>query len=503
MGFSCYFLLLPLMYAGFSAKLVVSKTRKGRYYGMAKAEPAQKKAARQLREARELKRRKKQLGIKRPKGYLWYLLVILSIVYIVDEITSAMGSSMQSEVVTDFFVTGMGMEYNDGLALFTAMGAPLYCAMIIMPFYKSLADRFGRKLFLVINTVGMGIGMGICMIAGSPFIYLIGMLVINLVMYNDMQVIYVMECAPEKHRAKLTSLTKAVALAGVTLIPILRDTFMGDDGSQWRKVFMIPAAVAVVVGIAAIFLMDETPVFVAKRAAYLEMTDEERAAKAISEKKAADESKGGVGRALKFIFSHKQIRAVAICAIVFMSATGVTSYYESIMKTGGMSTSQVTQAMYYIPFCNALMTAIGGFLTDGLGRKKSAVILSSVAFVGLAAFVLSSNFGISPVLVGISYGFFIGGLWSVADMLCLIISGESSPTHLRASVLGTMSLLSGLGSAVSGISIAVGMLFVDSIGLLSLCICAPFMLLAIFLLLTQVHETKGIDLNTVTGAEWD
>ena len=149
------------------------------------------------------------------------------------------------------------------------------------------------------------------------------------------------------------------------------------------------------------------------------------------------------------------------------------------------------------------MTAIGGFMTDGLGRKKSATLLSLIAFVGLGAFVLSANFGMSPAIVGISYGFFIGGLWSVADMLVLIISGESSPTHLRASVLGTMSMMSGLGGMVSGIAITVGMLFVDSIGILSLCICAPFMLFAIILLLTQVHETKGIDLSTVTGAEWD
>lgn len=470
---------------------------------MAKIETPEKRASRKLREAKELQKRKLQLQKKRPKGYLVYLLVVLSIVYIVDEITSAMGSALQSEVVTDFFVKGMGMEYNTGLAAFTAMGAPVYSVMILMPFYKSLADRFGRKLFLVLNTIGMGIGMGICMAANSPLVYILGMLVINFVMYNDMQVIYVMECAPEKHRAKLTSLTKAVALLGVTLIPLLRDLFMGDDGSQWRKVFMIPAIVAAVVGIAAIFLMDETPAFVAKRVNYLEMTDEERSAKALSEKKAADESKGGVGRALKFIFKHRQIRAVAICALVFMSATGVTSYYESIMKTGGMTTAQVTTAMYFIPFCNALMTAVGGFITDGLGRKKSAVILSLVAFLGLLGFVLASNFGLSPAMVGICYGFFIGGLWSVADMLCLIISGESSPTHLRASVLGTMSLMSGLGGAISGIAITVGMLFVDSIGILSLCVCAPFMLLAIILLLTQVHETKDVDLNTVTGAEWD
>ena len=470
---------------------------------MAKTETDTQKAARKIRESRELERRKRELSQKHPRGYLWYLLVILSIVYIVDEITSAMGSSMQSEVVTDFFVKDRGMEYNTGLATFTAMGVPVYSVMILMPFYKSLADKYGRKLFLVLNTIGMGIGMGICMSAGGPLVYILGMLVINFVMYNDMQVIYVMECAPEKYRATLTSLTKAVALLGVTLIPVLRDAFMGNDGSQWRKVFMIPAVIAVVVGVAAIFLMGETPVFLSKRVKYLEMSDEERRAKAEQEKKAADESKGGVGRALKFIFSHKQIRAVAICAFVFMSATGVTSYYESIMKTGGMDVAQVTQAMYYIPFCNALMTAIGGFMTDGLGRKKSAVILSCVAFAGLASFVLCANFGMSPVLVGISYGFFIGGLWSVADMLCLIISGESSPTHLRASVLGTMSLMSGLGGMVSGIAITVGMLFVKSIGILCLFVCAPFMLFAIILLLTKVHETKGIDLNTVTGAEWD
>ena len=470
---------------------------------MARIETPEKQAARKLRETKELERRRRELAKKRPKGYLWYLLIVLSVVYIVDEITSAMGSALQSEVVTDFFVNGMGMEYNTGLATFTAMGIPVYFVMLLMPFYKSLADRYGRKLFLVLNTIGMGVGMGICMVSSSPIVYILGMIVINFVMYNDMQVIYVMECAPEKHRAKLTSLTKAVALMGVTLIPLFRDLFMGDDGSQWRKVFMIPAIIALVVGIAAIFLMDETPTFVAKRVAYLEMSDEKRSALAASEKKAADESKGGVGRALKFIFSHKQIRAVAICALVFMSATGVTSYYESIMKTGGMTTAQVTQAMYYIPFFNALMTAIGGFVTDGLGRKKSAVTLSTVAFLGLGSFVLCANFGMPPAVVGISYGLFIGGLWSVADMLCLIIAGESSPTHLRASVLGTLSLMSGVGGMISGLAITVGMLFVDSIGILSLCVCAPFMLFAIVILLTRVHETKNIDLNTVTGAEWD
>ena len=470
---------------------------------MAKLETPEKRLKRKAREEQELAKRRKQLKKKMPPGYLVYLLVVLSIVYIVDEVTSAMGSSVQSEVVTEFFVVGRGMEFNKGLAAFTAMSAPLYCTMILMPFYKSLADRYGRKLFLVLNTVGMGVGMGICMNATGPLFYLFGMLVINFVMYNDMQVMYVMECAPEKHRAKLTSLTKAVAILGVTAIPVLRDVFMGDDGSLWRRVFLIPAIVAVVVGLAAIFLLDETPVFVARRLEYLEMTDEQRSAKADSEKQAAQANNGGVGKALKFIFRHRQIRSVALCAMVFMFSTGVTGYYESIMKTGGMTTAQVTQAMYYIPFCWALMTAIGGFLTDAMGRKKSAILLSAIAFVGLSLFVVASNVGMNPVVVGASYGFFVGGLWSVSDLLCLIVAGESSPTHLRASVLGSMSLLVGIGSMGSNVAIMVGMLFVKSIGVLSLCICGPFMLVAMYLLITKVQETKHVDLNTVTGAEWD
>lgn len=470
---------------------------------MARTETPEKRLRRQLREQKELARRRAETARATPAGYLIYLLVVLSIVYIIDEISSNMGSSMQSEVVTEFFVRGRGTDYNTGLATYNAMSAPLFGIMILMPFYKSLADRFGRKIFLVINTIIMGIGMAICMNASSVYMYIVGIATITFVMYNDMQVMYVMECAPEKHRAKLTSLTKAVGLLGVTLIPVFRDLFMGNDGTQWRKVFMIPAALAVIVGVASIFLMRETPVFQQKRIAYLEMTDEERRAKAEAEKKAADESKGGVGRALKFIFSHKQIRWVCLSALVYAASTGVTANYESIMKTGGMSTAQVTQAMYFIPFVNAAMTALGGFLTDAFGRKKSSIILSSVAFAGLLCFIFSANFAMAPALVGIFYGLYIGGLWSVSDLLFIVIPGESTPTHLRSSVIGTMSLISGMGNIVSVVLITVGMLFVKSIGMLCLVVCAPFMLIAIVILISKVHETKGTDLAAVTGEEWD
>lgn len=451
----------------------------------------------------KLEKYKKELGRMSTTGYVVYMLFVLSMVYIIDEITSNIYNSLQSDMITEFFVNGMGLEFNTGLATYSAMTAPLYVIMLITPFYKSLADKFGRKVFLAINTIGMGVGMFVCMMAPNPVIYICGIGIIYFLMNNDMQVLYVMETAPEKHRAKLTSITKAIALLGVTFIPILRDVFMKNDGSQWQKVFMIPAIAGIVIGIIAYFIMPETPAYLKRKIAYMEMSEEER--KALEEnkkKKSSEDSDGGVIAALKFIFAHKQMRAAALCAFVYVTSTGGTSYYESIMKTGGMTTSEITTAMYFIPIVNALMTGLSGFITDFLGRKRSAAVHAGIALIGLVSFVFSAG-AASPVLVGISYGFFIGGLWSAADILFIMIPGESTPTNLRVSVVGTMGIMSGVGNVLSIAIMTVGMLFVENIGTLCLCVCVPFLVTAIIILLTKVNETQGVDLSKVTGSEWD
>lgn len=162
------------------------------------------------KEKRELLRARKTLSRIHMPGYMAHLLTILSMVYIVDEIASNIYNSLQSDMILEFYVNGMGLEFNTGLATYSAMTAPLYVCMLITPFYKSLADRFGRKIFLALNTFGMGVGMFVCMLAPNPVIYLVGIGIIYFLMNNDMQVLYIMESAPEQHRAKLTSITKAL-----------------------------------------------------------------------------------------------------------------------------------------------------------------------------------------------------------------------------------------------------------------------------------------------------
>jgi hypothetical protein len=82
--------------------------------------------------------------------------------------------------------------------------------------------------------------------------------------------------------------------------------------------------------------------------------------------------------------------------------------------------------------------------------------------------------------------------------------GESAPTNLRASVITVQSLISIsmlIGSLVSsGIAAKYS---TDYLGLVYFCYSIPGILIALLFLFFGVGETKGIDLDTVTGCEWD
>ena len=128
----------------------------------------------------ELEKRKRQLEKSTGKGYFVFLIAMLALIFIVDELTSNISSSIQPEVIKGFFVMGQGLDYNIGLSNLALMSLP---ANIIHPhssvLLRRLADRLGRRLFLFINTIGMGMGMLICMVAPNIYIYIVGLLVIK------------------------------------------------------------------------------------------------------------------------------------------------------------------------------------------------------------------------------------------------------------------------------------------------------------------------------------
>ena len=460
------------------------------------------------KERKELEKLEKAEAFHNHRHYFAILIVVLSIIYIVDELASNVRGAVDSFTICDLFNTTFGTaEYDKASGTLGLVTTGCYLIYLVSPFYKSLADKFGRRIFLIINTIGMGVGMLLCIISRSVPIYLLGTVIMTFFTPNDMQVIYIMECAPKEHRAKLCSITKGLALISVSLLGLFIKLYVNrENPATWRNAFIVPIILAFVIGIAAIYFVKETPVYTKKRLQYLRASEEEREANARAEKELAKKEKENsvsVWSSFKFIFTNKQTRAIALVALLLAFATGYTGKYQNMMEAGVtkgiMSSDGFNTVMLFYPVINGIFTMIGGFITDALGRKKSALILGLWAALGLAVFAYGCSFNLNPYIVGFAYGFSIAGLWSISDMIYFVITSESTPTQMRASVVGSMQLLGMVGTGLNMVFNNVVTMTFGSMKLPLVLTVAylPLMALALLIMMLKVKETKDVDLDNV------
>ncbi len=454
------------------------------------------------KEQKQLSKLKAEAARKKPLHYIGLAMVVLTIIYIVDEITSNMNAAMQPYVLFDLFnITSRNVNSPEYTSAFNVV-APIQVfsnlLLIITPFYKALSDKYGRKLFLMLNTIGMGLGMCIVMTAQNVVWYILGMLFMMFFTPNDMQVLYIMETAPKEKRATYSFIAKGIALVSVSLIGVFSRMFLRENiPSSWRLVYLIPVVSALVIGFLSYFFMRETPVFVEQRIGYLSLTDAEREQKKKEDQANGTSEEGGVFKAIRFIFTNRQLRWILIAGFIFFATTFYTSYYATVLE-GAMSTDMVATALVIYPIFNGLVTILSGFFSDKLGRKKVCLILGGLTIAGLLAFVLSCRLGFGPVAAGIAYGCSIGGLWSMSDTLILTMPAESTPSGMRSSVMGTISVLIGAGMFLGQAIFIVCQNFLP-MDILFMIICLPFMLLSLVILLVKVKETKDADLDNITA----
>ena len=105
-------------------------------------------------------------------------------------------------------------------------------------------------------------------------------------------------------------------------------------------------------------------------------------------------------------------------------------------------------------------------------------------------------------MVGFLCGGAIGSFWAAGDITAHIMCSESVPTNLRASVASVMPLLSGLFTAIAifgGITL-INVLGDANAGMISVAIAIPGMIVSLCIIMLKVRETKGVNLEEVTGA---
>lgn len=130
---------------------------------------------------------------------------------------------------------------------------------LLIVFYRPLADRFGRKPFLVINTFVMGLGLFLVYLSDNIYVYMIGSSLMGFMVSHDMQCVYILECSSEKKRARNYALIKAVAILGTLLIPLLRETLMQNKSERWHLVYLVPAILGFVLSLVALSMRSGLP----------------------------------------------------------------------------------------------------------------------------------------------------------------------------------------------------------------------------------------------------
>lgn len=86
----------------------------------------------------------------------------------------------------------------------------------------------------------------------------------------------------------------------------------------------------------------------------------------------------------------------------------------------------------------------------------------------------------------------------MSDTLILTMPAESTPSGMRSSVMGTISVLIGAGMFIGQIAFIIGHNFIP-VDVLFLVVCVPFMALSLITLMTKVKETKYVNLDEVTA----
>ncbi len=469
----------------------------------------------QLRREKEIKKWEKEKAKPKKSYYFAYLVFIITLIYATDEIASQIGTLMETEIANDLFA-----KFGE-----SSVGLLNILGIFVVPFqalgllYRPLADRWGRKTFLIINTFGMSLALLVIFLSNNLILYFIGACMVQFFIPHDMHVVYIMESSPTDHRGKVYSSIKFIANMSVMLVPLLRRLLM-TEASEWRLVYFIPAVVGLVTSFIALLTARETDSFIESRLRYLRMTDEERLAK----QKNSQNSQGGLIPALKFAMKHKQLRWLYITSSLANLGFIGTINYQVIMSYGyaqnyvksglfaslgedvmnAVSVGPVTAALFMFPVGCAVSQVIMGFISDSKGRKAAAITTSVNCLLAFIGFTIGSNIALNPYIVGFLCGAFVGSFYSTNDVIIMMI-GESSPTNLRSSAMSAQFIVTAVGVAISYV---IGLPLITIIGnsvtgIVSFALLVPGFIVALITLVSKTHDTKGVDMDTVTGCEWD
>ncbi|MHA1109937.1 MAG: MFS transporter [Promethearchaeota archaeon] len=367
---------------------------------------------------------------QRSKGYFIFLFIFLCLMEIFDTYTTNLPNLIVSKVQEDFL--GIGDDAKAVMALVVGLAS---IGMLFVVINQFLADIFGRRIFLFITMLGMGVASVFIYLSQNIVQYGIALFFLYIFFSSDIWTIYISEECDKKRRGINLNLVLVFGVLGVALVTLSRWIFLPEVGtSNWKGVTYI-AFLAIPLSFLVIFIK-ETRKFVELK-------------KSRTTKPSAKESFKKILKPFSKKYRKHFIPLIIMSFIQGLNYTFIQLGEDFISDY--LSVNEVNWVVTGMGVAAIAGYLITGFFSDRKGRKPLFLIYSimlpcSIAIAVFGATVPAISFVallIGGSLASLSY-------WSLG-VVNRLVAIEILPTDVRGTGTSIRSVLTALGTILGGI----------------------------------------------------
>ncbi|MCP4763305.1 MAG: MFS transporter [archaeon] len=419
---------------------------------------------------------------KKTAKYFIFLLIFLGCMEMIDTYVTVFPTMIPSSVTVYFG----NISDGDYSALVGIASLGTLVAVII----QFMADIFGRRIFLAVSLIGMGIGSIFMFFSDSIEMFIFSLFLLYIFYGADIYTIYVAEEAPKEKRSMYTNYVMVFGTLGAIVTFVLRLLFITEesDVGNWR--------ILTVFGFLAIPLS----LFVLK-------IKETTAFEEFKEKRESPdyEKESFITNFIQPFSTGNRKGFIALLLVSFLIGFNQSmAYIGELLMDKRFTKDEVSIGLAIAIGIMTLGFVVTGWGSDKYGRKRMFYVHSALFPVGVAimAFGINSSdyyMAYALCLLGISIG--------ITLPQCLIIQTrilcvETLRTDLRGIGTAWRSIVAAWGVSLGLILNGILTDALESIGIsyaigYSFAIISFTFLINIPIVYFLMKETKGIDVKEI------
>lgn len=399
-----------------------------------------------------------------------------------------------------------------GVVTSVALAGAALGAMVAGP----LADKFGRKVVILVVAVIFFAGAIISALATILSVLVIGrfMVGVGIGVASMLTPLYLAETAPPARRGALVSLNQLMITTGILVSYIVG--YLLSQGEGWRWMLGLGALPGLVLFVGMLPL-PESPRWLAglgrteeaRETLYILRRDHQAADEELSQLRSDLQREARSKRLADLKTAHTdRPMIIGVGLAIFQQVTGINTviyFAPSIFKAAGLpSTSATILATAGIGLVNVLMTLVAIRLIDSAGRR--ALLLTGLAGMAVSLGVLGLGFllgmsgggalgWVTALSLAAYVGFFAIGLGPVFWLLI----AEIFPLAIRGRGTSAATFANWASNLVVALTF---LLLIDSMGPPATFFLYAVLSVAAFVFTYQlVPETKGKTLEQIE-ADW-